>query len=183
MSHSGHSISLYIAKHTRFVPKINKLLAPYQNRARKTLKLRHPIRIEGTRISSQSKLSMTSAESSRLGLKPLFGFRVLSARYSLSLYIESSTFPHQLSSHNYYSCTSCLSNVKSGYKLFDNKLSKIGEMANAGKMCKIYSLKSSKPRGKTCSFFPKTSVSRNSITFFAKFSKIVFVYRMKLFST
>ena len=47
---------------------------------------RQPVKFEYyvTRVVSQSKSSITSIESSRLGLKTLLGFRVESARYSLS---------------------------------------------------------------------------------------------------
>ena len=46
MGHSAHFLSLYIAEHTQFVPKAEKLSAANQNRARKKLILRQPIRIE-----------------------------------------------------------------------------------------------------------------------------------------
>ena len=46
MSHSPHSLSLYIAEYTRLVLKIKKLSSANQNRARKTLILRQPMAIE-----------------------------------------------------------------------------------------------------------------------------------------
>ena len=46
MSHSAHSLSLYIAEHTGLKPKTEELSAANQIRARKTLILRQPIRIE-----------------------------------------------------------------------------------------------------------------------------------------
>ena len=90
MNHSPHSLSLYIAEHTRLLPKIEKLSAANQKRtqktlllrqpmtrARKTLQLRKPIRIEYY-VVSQSGSSITSSAnqdrvlrhpSSRLGWK------------------------------------------------------------------------------------------------------------------
>ena len=49
MSHSAHSLSLYTAEHTQLMPKTEELSAANQNRARKTLVLRQPIRIEHER--------------------------------------------------------------------------------------------------------------------------------------
>ena len=46
MSHSTQSLSLYIAEHARLVPRTKQLSATNQNRARGTLILRQPIRIE-----------------------------------------------------------------------------------------------------------------------------------------
>ena len=100
MSHSAHYLSLYIAEHTQLVPKTKKMSAANQNRPRKTLILRQPIRIEHetplqlrqpikieyyvTRVVSQSESSITSLESSQLGWKTPLGSRLLSARYNLS---------------------------------------------------------------------------------------------------
>ena len=100
MSHSAHSPFLYIAEHTQLVPKTEELSAANQNRARKTLILRQPIRIEHernlqlrqpirieyyvTRVVSQSELNITSLESFRLGWKTHLGSRIESACYSLS---------------------------------------------------------------------------------------------------
>ena len=102
-----HSLTLYITEHTRLVPQIEKLSSANQNRARKTLilcqpikiehektlQLRQPIRIEYyvTRVVSQSESSITSPESSRLGWRSLLYSRLESARYSLSFYIGTST--------------------------------------------------------------------------------------------
>ena len=66
LSHSPHSLCLYIAEHTHLEPKIDKLSAANQNRARKSLILRQPIRIEYyvTRVVSQSESTITSPKSS-----------------------------------------------------------------------------------------------------------------------
>ena len=78
MSYSAHSLSLYIAEHTQLVPKTKEASAANQNRARKTLKNRQPIRIEHetplqlrqpirieyyvTRVVSQSESNIRSPE-------------------------------------------------------------------------------------------------------------------------
>ena len=67
MSHSAHSLSLCIAEHIQLVPKNEELSAANQNRERKTLMLRQPIKIEHEKPSnfvSQSESSITSPESS-----------------------------------------------------------------------------------------------------------------------
>ena len=67
MSHSADSLSLYIAKHTRLVPKTEELSAANQDRARRTPILRQSIRIEHEKpfnFVSQSQSSITSPESS-----------------------------------------------------------------------------------------------------------------------
>ena len=100
MSCSPHSLFLYIAEHTRFLPKSEKLAAANQIRARKTLRLRQPIRIEHektiqlrhpigikfyvTRVVSQSEPSITSPENSRLGWRSLLVSMLDLACYSLS---------------------------------------------------------------------------------------------------
>ena len=100
LSQSPNSLSQNIAKHTRLVPKTEELSAANQNRARKTHIFRQPIRIEHgktlqlcqpirieyyvTRVVSESESSITSPESSRLGLKTFLGSRFDSALYSLS---------------------------------------------------------------------------------------------------
>ena len=66
MNHSTHFLSSYIAENTRLVPKAEELSAANQNRARKTLILRQPIRIEHEKpfnFVSQSESSITSPES------------------------------------------------------------------------------------------------------------------------
>ena len=59
---------------------------PIRIEQRRTLGSRQPIRIEFyvTRVVSQSESSITSPESTRLGLRTLLGSRLFSARYSLS---------------------------------------------------------------------------------------------------
>ena len=54
MSHSAHSLSLYIAEHTQLVSKTEELSAANQNRARKALVLRQPIRTEHEKNPSTS---------------------------------------------------------------------------------------------------------------------------------
>ena len=54
MSHSPRSLSLYIAEHTRFVPKIKKLSLANRNRARK----------KPSNFVNQSESSITSPKSS-----------------------------------------------------------------------------------------------------------------------
>ena len=109
MSHSALFLSLCIAEHTQLVPKTEELSEANLNRARntlllcqpirieheKTLQLRQPIRIEYyvTRVVSQSESSITSTESCRLRLKFLLGSRLESARYCLFYFIGSSTPP------------------------------------------------------------------------------------------
>ena len=115
LSYSKHSLSLYIAEHTRIVPKIAKLPAANHNRARKTLKLRQPniiehgrtlrlrqpIKIESyvTRVGSQSESKIASPESSWLGWKTLLCSRIFSVRYSPSWKIGSSTPPSPQLTH------------------------------------------------------------------------------------
>ena len=66
MSQSPNSLFLYIAENTRFVPKTEELSAVNQNRARKTLILHQPIRIEHEKTlqRSQSESCITLLESS-----------------------------------------------------------------------------------------------------------------------
>ena len=77
------------------MPKTEELLAANQNRARRTLIFRQPIRIElekalrncqsirieysVTRVVSQSESSVTSPETFRLGWRSLLGSRLESA--------------------------------------------------------------------------------------------------------
>ena len=61
MSHSAHSLFSYIAGHTRLLRKTEELSAANQNRARKTLILRQPIRIE-----HEKKPSTSSANQNRV---------------------------------------------------------------------------------------------------------------------
>ena len=109
MSHSAHSLSLYIAEHTQLVYKTEELSAANQNRAGKTSNFvrqsesstKEPFNFVSQSESSitspsQSESSITSPESSRFGWRSLLGSRLESARYSLSSYIGTSTPPSSL---------------------------------------------------------------------------------------
>ena len=62
MSHSAHFVSLYIAEHTWFKPKTEEFSVVNQNRARKTLILRQPIRIEHKKNPSTSSANQNRAQ-------------------------------------------------------------------------------------------------------------------------
>ena len=80
MSHSAHSLSLYISEHNGLVPKTEELSPANENGASKTLILRQPIKIEHlktfqlrqpikieyyvTRVFSHSESSIASRDSS-----------------------------------------------------------------------------------------------------------------------
>ena len=112
----SHSISLYIAEHTRLVPETEDFSAAKQNRvspessAKTTLGSRQPIRNEYyvTRVVSQSELStrvvITSPESSRLGRRTLLGSRFESAAIAYLYTWRVLRPPYLISSHSYYWC-------------------------------------------------------------------------------
>ena len=68
--YQNYSLSQYIAKHNRILPKTEKLSAANQNWARKTPKLRPSIRIENQYTKNTRKLSARVEEPFRLSDPP-----------------------------------------------------------------------------------------------------------------
>ena len=85
MSHSAHYLSLYIAEHTQLVLKNEEVSAANQNRARRTLILRQPIRIEHeTPPQLRPRIRIEYYVTRELSARVEDPSRLLSARYSLS---------------------------------------------------------------------------------------------------
>ena len=124
-------IHCHLSYYIESVPNLNTLPTRLGSRQNRVLRhpSRQPIRIEYyvTRVVNQSESSITSPESSRLGVKTLLGSRLESARYSLSYYMRVFTPPVLISSHSYYSNLRRCKNVetkpdKTKFLLFKIKL-------------------------------------------------------------